>query len=394
MDLQVAKTKIFQKFASNLGVKVKDLTAGGEKLRTEIGLKYHKISRVHRDNNTSNPFPMNPVSKITGVFRNQAIFQDLPRRDNKRNFTLTEKGKVFLFIQSIPVPGVVVIKDEEGKVMEHDKAVEKWKKSQAEEKQWLSDKLNLIDYSSIAQAEISSEVVSNYVYVEKEEVNVPVRELSYLSAIKLTWLRSEKKMEGDTNYLYYVVDKMSDIEGCTTLGWSQNKSIDSRMEILAEVMGYTPIVIAKSKMRYFENGDHLEFTDKLWDEKVTTKKRVVKKLTDLVEEKSLKDLHSSYDFGKGLKHFDFLVPSRFKVEESDDQSTLSLSNSAKSDLRGLLGLQVTDWKAEWSEYWSELRTNYPLLKLVSLNSYSKPDQDQIDALKVALENAGWEEEKI
>ena len=92
-------SSLYSRAAKHLDIDISNFEVQGEKLRTKLSLKYHKCFVVPRDSyNTATPFPMQPIDKITSAFRKQIVFHDLPRRDSKRNYTLTEDSKSFILI--------------------------------------------------------------------------------------------------------------------------------------------------------------------------------------------------------------------------------------------------------------------------------------------------------
>lgn len=391
MKLQPSQllTNVLKTLAPITGTNLSNIKIGGEVITRELNLSFYIVNKVRKNlSDSNNPFPMVRINKIDSDFRNHIVLQDLGRRDNKRNLTLTKENDTFIFIQKKPIPPLKEAVLEDGTIVTNQVLINKFISEQEREGEWIEKYLKPINYSSVEQAEVTSSTISYNSYVEKEEVSIPVRSLDGLTPYKLTYLRTKKEFQSSSKFLYYVVESMEQLEGISFL----EKGYDAKMRLLSALLDYTPVIVSKSREKYFQTGDHVRFTNTLFNQEVVQKESVLQEIQEIVNYNALSKLKNSQEVLNLIKYFPFLVPSKFSIDSIEKPVTrLKLHSSSFQELTYILNLKNVDYVKELWEHIEKLRNKYPVLKLINLKFfYYNPSLETtcIEQLKEILEGLG------
>lgn len=388
---------LYARAAEHLKIDVTKFEVNGEKLKEKLDLKHHQAFRVHKDSyNSSTPFPMTAINKITSSFRDQIVLQDLPRRDNKRNYTLTEPleengyERFFIFIVKNPIVKLQTFKDDKGVDVTNAEIIKAAIEGQEKERAWIDKCLKPVLYSSIKQAEIASDSIGSYSWVEKEEVEVPVREIESSGSLepyrplflrskgafrgKSTWVDNgdgaSKYVYGDSPiFLYTIVDRLDDV--AKGMGYK----LAAKMCIIEMVTGWKPVLLSKSKRKYFENSTHKEMSEELFT-KITTNKENLAKLESIQNSNSIDALLSDHSYKSIKIDFPRFIIDEFKVRKPKTY------NQYRGDIIAVYvhGVSKKNLLTQWESYLNRLLDKYPVLGLCKIHSYSSISPRQLKSV--------------
>jgi len=373
--------ELFAAAAKKFSLDIRKYEVAGEKLRSELGLKYHTAFLCHYDKGSSSvPFPMTKINKITPAFRNEIVYQDLTRRDNKRNFTLTLEGKRLIFITKNPEPTYKEWVNKDGVTVDNTETIKEWQEKSIEEKIWIDKFLRPTNYSTVIQSEIPKDSTSSYTWEEKEEVSVPLREVSpegTLTPFSPTWYRSDSDFEQGRSFCYVVVKTLEEAE------FGMSSDLGLKMAILQDIVGLTPVLISKSRLKYFSDKRHVEFTDALF-EKYTGYKKNIAILTGYVNSNSAERLHDNSSYSFCRLHLQELIPAELMVNAPRKGKEVPYWSNRIP--RVIDSIKKTDLLTIWEEHKKVLYSEMPLLRFFNLDSYwNRPEGEVIEDIKMYVE---------
>ena len=389
MEKSVA-SEIYGTIAKRLGSNLKNFKNKGEELRADIGLQYHTTFCVTSDRSSVNkPFPMTVVSKIDYRFSHNIVLLDLKRRCNRRNITLTNLigdngvranyGKPFIMIVKMVAPQPKEwFEDEDdmdSDVLTNEDEIKLFNQAQEKELKWINKFINPIKYSEVEQAPMSEEEKSS----KREYSNtahVPVRTI-YKSTKTLVYNKESKTFNGDKKFLYFEVELMRDMD------YQFNDRDRDRMQMLEFLTGMEPIIISKAKMKYFNDGGHVGFTDNLFD-KVTADSKSINMLQDIQMCRDLRELTKDRMYQNVQNTFPELIPNHLTFSSR----MKTFDNCPSRDLTVVEGVKSRRYVDEFRSHINKIEQKYPLLTTMQFDRYAgyKPHNSVIRELKTYIEN--------
>ena len=342
-------SRLYSKILPYLNLKLSDIIVEGESLRTELKLKYHYAFIVQKSNKSGELFSTTGINKITQAFRSKIIFNDLPRRDNKRSYTLLKDSPHYILI----TPTTKKLEewvDENGVKVNNQLQLTEFNEQQKLERDWINTYLVPSLYSSIPQTEITS--ISQYKYQQQEEIDVPVRVIdSSLSLHPGTYRYYRSLLNFKENFLYYVVPSLEDSQHIS------NKIL-CKMIVMGELLNLTPVIVSKVKSKYFDVNGNVLYTDTGFDELLSIPENITL-LHNYCNSEQIKRLTRNITYSFLLSKLPELIPNKFQFVNSND----------KKLFKGIQiwyyidGLKVDDLLDQWEDYKKELQLKYPLIQI-------------------------------